>query len=90
MRLKTTMGAVVNVDDEYGKQLLSSGQNYTRVSGGKSASDDAADSAATDEEVNEDDLDSLTVAQLKEIARRDGVDITGLSKKAELIEALSE
>ena len=32
----------------------------------------------------------LTVAQLKEMAKADGVDITGLSKKAEIIEAFSK
>lgn len=37
---------------------------------------------------SEDDLDGLTVAQLKERAEELGVDLAGASKKAEIIEAL--
>lgn len=75
---------IAEVDDAIGAQLLKLG-GYCRP--GNTSATPPAQPTVSAPEANP-DLDSMSAAQLKKLAKEQGIDIGDTSKKAELIEII--
>lgn len=78
MRILAPNGVQVNVSDEKAERLLAMGGYIEGV--------DQEDEADLDSL----ELEDMTVKQLKQFASNHDIDISGLNRKDDLIEALSE
>jgi len=83
-----------SMEDAQAKTRKATGDATAPAAGADSAPDepegDGEGKGAGDEAGASDDLESLKVAELKELAEKEGVDLTGITLKADIIAAIEE